>query len=244
METRRGDPSSRRRLETRLLVKTGNDNYGLTYKWREDQSDADLVVEAGLDETLSIDASGAAKSQVWRYPSRNECRICHNSSTGHVLGFNAAQLNRPGKYGEETLNQIVALGGAGFFRGRNLPGVTKLPALSRSDDTAQTLDWRVRSYLAANCSYCHRPGGAGLGNFDARLATVAGSAGWENVALINNAGDAANRLVAPGDPTHSMLLLRIKGQGVPKMPPLGTSEIDPEGVRLLTEWILQFARTQ
>ncbi len=30
-----------RRLETRFLVKKATDIYGLTYKWRDDQTDAD-----------------------------------------------------------------------------------------------------------------------------------------------------------------------------------------------------------
>ncbi len=53
IETTRGTPATRRKLETRFLVKTATEVYGLSYKWRADQSDADLVAEAGLTEAIA-----------------------------------------------------------------------------------------------------------------------------------------------------------------------------------------------
>jgi hypothetical protein len=85
-----------RRLETRLLIvdATGKGGYGLTYKWRPDNSNADLVDEKGLDETLSVaTADGSPGKQVWHYPGRNECLACHTAYAGFVLGANTRQLN-------------------------------------------------------------------------------------------------------------------------------------------------------
>ena len=47
------NPATHKRLETRLLVKTATDVYGLSYKWRADQSDADLV-DGALTENVPI----------------------------------------------------------------------------------------------------------------------------------------------------------------------------------------------
>ncbi|MES2440045.1 MAG: Ig-like domain-containing protein [Verrucomicrobiota bacterium] len=48
------NPAVRKRLETRLLVKMANGgSYGATYKWRPDNSDADLM-DAGLTENIPI----------------------------------------------------------------------------------------------------------------------------------------------------------------------------------------------
>ncbi len=44
-ETERGNPATRKKLETRFLVKTDSGIYGLSYRWRADQTDADLVPE-------------------------------------------------------------------------------------------------------------------------------------------------------------------------------------------------------
>jgi hypothetical protein len=45
--------------------------------------------------------------------------------------------------------------------------------------------------------------------------------------------------VVPADTNHSMALKRIQGNGVPRMPPLATNELDPGAIQLLTDWITQ-----
>jgi hypothetical protein len=89
IDTTHGDASTRRRLETRFIIKTESELYGLTYKWRDDQSNADLVPEEGLSEIIL--ASNPA--QTWRYPSRSECMTCHTQTAGYALGSNYHQLN-------------------------------------------------------------------------------------------------------------------------------------------------------
>ena len=44
-------------------------------------------------------------------------------------------------------------------------------------------------------------------------------------------------LIAPGDPDRSVLLQRIGRRGQNQMPPLATSVVDEEAVRMLREWI-------
>jgi hypothetical protein len=45
------------------------------------------------------------------------------------------------------------------------------------------------------------------------------------------------RLVAPGHPERSVLLERMSHRGEGHMPPLATSLVDEEAVRLVKEWI-------
>ncbi len=236
IETRRGDPTSRKKLETRFLVKTTTDVYGLTYRWREDGSDADLVPEAGQDLTFAVEVNGQQGSQTWRFPSRNECRTCHTPVAGFALSFNTRQLNRTHMYGDVTGNLIGALSSAGYFS-TPVTGVNHLPAFAAANDQSQSLEARVRSYLAVNCVQCHQSGGAALGNWTARPEVRTDAAGIINGPLVNNGGNSANRFAVPGDAALSMILKRLKGEGVPRMPPLGSNEIDHGTIALLTDWI-------
>lgn len=239
IETTRGVPATRRKLETRFLVKTAADVYGLSYKWRADQTNADLVAEAGLTEAIA----SSSPAQTWRYPSRGECVNCHTQVGGHALSFNTAQLNRGRNYGAGMQNQIQALSDAGYFT-TPVAGVHGLPAFAAATDTSQSLEWRVRSYLAVNCVQCHQPGGAAQGNWNARSTTKTDVANLINGLLINDGGDAANRFVVPGDALHSMLLKRQQGNGVPRMPPLGTLERDLANEQLVSDWIASLASRQ
>lgn len=232
----RGDAGSRRKLETRFLVKTTTGVYGLSYKWRADGSDADLVQEAGLTESVA----SSSPSQTWRYPSRGECTTCHTASGGLALSFNTPQMNRVHEYGGVPQNQILALSAAGYFAAA-VSSVHGLPAFAKADDTAQSLEWRVRSYLSVNCVQCHQPGGASQGNWDARHTTSTAMANLINGTLVNNGGDAANRFVVPGDTAHSMLLKRQQGSGASRMPPLATNERDLANEQLVTHWLLSLA---
>ena len=240
IELERGNAASRKRLETRFLVKNASGAYGITYKWRPDNSNADLVGDAGLDETLSIVENGNTISQTWRYPSRGECMSCHTAASGYALSFNSVQLNRLFQYGAQQQNIISALSGANYFT-TPVTGIQTLKALAPTTDTTQSLEWRARSYLATNCSQCHQPGGV-PGNWDARISTATDAAGLINGLLTNTGGNPAHRFIVPGDLNLSMVLKRIRGDlGHARMPPIATSVVDQAGVDLMTAWITELA---
>lgn len=236
IDLERGNPATRRRLETRVLVKTATEIYGLSYKWENvgagTQANATLVAEDG--ESFPI--PGSNPPQTWRYPSQSECKACHTSVGGFALGFNTRQMNRSHPYGAVNQNQIAALSGAGYFSA-SVPNVANLPALARGDDANASLEWKVRSYLATNCAQCHQPNGTALGYWDGRPTTATDTAGLINGLLVNPFGDSANRVIAKGDTGHSMLLKRMQGIGVPRMPPVATNERDLVGEQLLIDWI-------
>jgi glucose/arabinose dehydrogenase/mono/diheme cytochrome c family protein len=234
INTTRGNPATRRKLETRIIVKTATEIYGLTYKWRADQSDADLVPEQGLTELIPA----SSPAQTWRYPSRTECRVCHTDGGGLALSFNTPQLNRTHPYGTQTPHQIEAMMAAGYITPGTAPtAVATLPKYAAADDATSSLEWRVRSYLAVNCAQCHQPGGAAVGNWDARATTPTDAAQLINGLLVNDGGDPLHRWCIPGDTSRSMILKRLSGIGANRMPPLGTTERDLAAEQLLTEWI-------
>jgi uncharacterized repeat protein (TIGR03806 family) len=227
-----------RRIETRFLVKTASGVYGLSYQWRADQTDADLVASGGADVVYTVLVNGKPTNQTWRYPSRNDCLRCHASVAGFSLSFTTRQMNASHLYGSQTLNQIQALSDAGYFA-TPVSGVNNLVAYAKASDTTQNLEWRVRSYFATNCVQCHQPGGQAGTNWDARATTPTDQAQIINGMLLNTYGDPANRFVVPGDTSHSLALRRIEGAGVPRMPPLASNELDPDDIQLLTDWITQ-----
>lgn len=226
-----------RRLETRFLVKTQTGVYGVTYRWGDSLADAVLVPPEGLDEPIAIRDGGVIRTQVWRYPSQSECVACHNPTAGDALGFNTAQLNRAGPVAfANGKNQVQALSDAGYFQ-TTVSNIHTLPVLVDLSDETASREFRVRSYLAVNCSFCHQPGGSAYGSLDARASTPLWEAGLIDAPLFNSRGDLANRVIAPGAPQHSMLLTRISELGADRMPPIASRELDLQAIDLLRAWI-------
>lgn len=227
-----------KRLETRVLMKTTDGVYGLTYKWRADNSDADLVSANG--ETSLIPNSG----QSWRYPSRGECLNCHTAAAGYALSFNTAQLNGKTTFTGNLSSHIEVLAQTGYMTGYTGTSTRYLPALSTA--TTQSLEWRVRSYLEVNCAPCHQPGGGAQGNWDARHSSPTALSQIINGMLVNQGSDPASRVLVPGDAEHSMLLKRMQGQAgsLTRMPPVGSIARDSEGEALIAAWIEELAGYQ
>ncbi len=238
LEITNGVPASRRRLETRLLVSNPSGGYGVTYRWTTPPTNAVLVAEAGEDEVITTytAAGQVAGTQTWRYPARAECLICHTPAGGFALGFNSAQLNRDYDYSGTVTNQIEALSLAGYFS-NTVSNRHLLPALAHATNELVSREFRVRSYLAANCVQCHQPAGPAQALWDARISTPGYENGIINGALNNIAGNPANRVIVPGSLSNSILYQRIANLGPGHMPPLATSVVNTQAVTLLAAWI-------
>ena len=241
------DSTQTRRIETRFFIKTDEGGYGLTYRWRPDQSDADLVSDAGLDTTFPVEDSGTLISQLWHYPARVECMTCHNPSAGFALGFSTRQLNVPVSVGSSgTVNQLLGLTGLGVFS-PGFSSVAGLPRLSRPLDESVPLEHRFKSYTDANCAYCHHAGGPGRGDWDGRFEVPLADSGIVNGAVTGDLGITNAFVVAPGDPARSILYRRIADMAGPQqpaeyhMPPLSTHQRYDAGVQLVSRWITSLA---
>jgi len=219
---------ARKRLETRLLVRNADGAvYGVTYKWRDDNSDADLLPGA-LNEDINITtSSGATRVQTWSYPSRSQCLFCHNSAPNYVLGVKTHQLNGDFTYPEtgRTDNQVRTFAHLGLLN--PTPNEADIPTFLKSvavTDTSATVQHRMRSWIDANCSHCHRPGGPGPG-YDGRLYTP-----LESQNLINN-------YVRFRDTAGSELYQRDNALDGTKMPPLAKNLVHEAAMANLRQWI-------
>jgi mono/diheme cytochrome c family protein len=115
----------------------------------------------------------------------------------------------------------------------DLPTFEKLAA---TGDSTRSVEDRARSYLDANCSHCHQPGGT-VANFDARYDTPLDAQALVDGPVLIDQGIDRPRVISPHDIWRSIAYMRIDTVGDIKMPPLARETIDQKGVRLLGEWI-------
>jgi len=232
------NPKILRRLETRLLIRdTSGAVYGASYKWRADNSDADLVT-AGTNEIISIKTAAGTRTQRWFFPGRQDCLTCHTPVSGGVLGVKTRQLNGDFKYPNGvTDNQLRVWNHLGFFDApldeKKIYRLSKLVAIT---DPHASLNLKIRSYLDANCAQCHRPGGAEA-FFDARFDTPLKLQNIVNGPVGNQMGIPGAKVVVPGDANKSMLFHRISIVGENQMPPLAKNVVDEKAVAIFTKWI-------
>lgn len=246
LPTNRQDLATARRLETRLLMRTTNGVYGVSYRWDADGHDATLVPSDGATEAIPVLDDGLVKTQLWRFPGRFECLLCHNTTAGYPLGFRTDQLNHITRGPTGSTNQLQQLIAAGFVAGAP-GGINLLPRLAPVDDEHWTRDWRVRSYLSANCVQCHEPTGPTWASWDARWQTPLANSGLifgvaavqiDESGNVDHNGLGETALVRPGDAHKSSLFQRLIRQPEPlHMPPLGTSELNHDAIHLVGAWI-------
>jgi uncharacterized repeat protein (TIGR03806 family) len=231
------------RLETRFLVRqSGGGVYGVSYRWRNDMPEAELVANAQTSK-ITIKTADGERTQTWYYPSPLDCLTCHTPNAGDVLGVKTRQLNGQFKYAASgvTDNQLRTWNYLGLF---DPPlddvALAKLPALVRVDDAAAPLEHRVRSYLDANCSQCHRPNGA-AGYFDARFDTPLADQGLIHGRLAKTMDIAGAEVICPGDVSKSALYQRVHITGELQMPPLTRNLVDQDALDVLGDWINSLA---
>ena len=201
--------------------------YGVTYKWRADNSDADLLPD-GLEENIAItNSSGAVRVQKWTYPSRFDCLYCHNPPANYVLGLKTHQLNGDFVYPAtgRTDNQLRTFAHLGLLN--PAPSETAIPTYLKSvavGNPGAPVQHRMRSWIDANCSQCHRPGGYGPG-YDARFYTPLAS---QNL---------INTYVKFRDIAGSLLHQRDSALDRFKMPPVAKNVVHEAAMTNLRQWI-------
>ncbi len=252
------------RIETRMLVRQDGQWYGYSYEWNEEQTDATLVDAAGKNVDLKLASERTdfgTKTLNWRYPSRSDCMVCHTRAANYVLGLSVLQLNRSVTRANDEVSQLDHFVSLGLFRAHDkhdkkeketasqvaddarkfeLPSsASDLPRLVDPADESMALETRARSYLHSNCAHCHVMAGGGNSRFSVAFDSSLSATGLVNELPAHDTyGITDARLVVPKDPLRSLLLHRIANRGRGQMPPLASSVIDEQAVKLLTDWIV------
>lgn len=222
-----------RRLETQLLHRYEDDWRAYNYVWNEEQTDAFLQDDQATQRKITIVDStspSGLRNQTWRHASRSECLLCHIWAGGSVHGFWPQQLSTQFA-GRDQLERLTA---RGLFKHE----IPKVSALAAVHDTSQPLTARARSYLALNCSTCHRKQGGGTANFNFDLTQSLGENGFVDASPAQGGfGISEPRVVASGDPLRSVLIYRMLKSGPGHMPQFGSQVVDSRGIQLLRQWI-------
>ncbi|MEW6756391.1 MAG: PQQ-dependent sugar dehydrogenase [Candidatus Latescibacterota bacterium] len=241
LELEERNPASRRIVETRLLVRRQNEEVwdGFSYRWNDEGTDAELLSDSAVDTFTVVDPlSGESRPQEHYFPTRAECNVCHTRAAGYVLGVRTAQLNQTRDYDGTPDNQLRALNHIGVFAQDIGEDYTAFPRLPDPADSTTSLALRARSYLDANCSQCHLPGGTGRVEMDLRYATPLEQTGLVDVApLLGDMGVPGAMRLKPGTAAESVLYLRMLDLGAGRMPPLASHRVDEQGAGLIARWI-------
>jgi hypothetical protein len=238
---------SGRKVETRMLWKTGGEWVFATYVWNDAQTDAVLGSADGVPAVVEI-APGKAHS----VPSTEDCRACHVTNRPEVLGFSALQLSADrdplAPHAEPLETEMVTLRtlvDEDLLRPRRPELVSRPPRIAADDPRTRA----VLGVLSANCGNCHNADSS-IANLGLLLRQPAYGTRAQVAAsverLLRRTGKwqvpgstpDTSVFVAPGAPERSGLLVRMRSRRpTTQMPPLGTVIPDHDGIELVTSWI-------
>jgi hypothetical protein len=226
-------------VETRLFVHFDAANWvGYSYQWNEAQTEATVVG----DERVEVMFNTGSRTVTWHIPSRTDCTTCHTPTGGNTLGPETAQMNRVAA----GTNQIDRLKTLGLFE--TAPPSPYKAALANPTGTAGSVEDRARSYLHANCAFCHRPDDPNHWSIDFRRDVPFKDTNTCGVSPEKgNQGVPTSRLITPGQPGQSLVVLRMMAPADDdagkhgRMPKIASYVIDQSAVTLISDWITSIA---
>ncbi|WP_324025967.1 PQQ-dependent sugar dehydrogenase [Maribacter sp. BPC-D8] len=245
------NPEVTKKIETRFSIKNSDDNWTfLSYKWNSTQTEANLVnMTTGGDEPIVItEINGGTRTEIWRFPSTNECLNCHNDASQGTLGPRTRYLNSEFDYSTHAMNgvqanQLVTLSHLGILD-RTITDVDTPNFITHSsiDDNNANIEDKARSYLDLNCAYCHQPANGIRAEFDLRLFNSLEETGLLTAGVGETVEEIGSdqKIIYPGDASKSQIFHRANSvDSGTMMPPLAKNQIDEKGVALLQQWINQ-----
>jgi hypothetical protein len=147
-----------------------------------------------------------------------------------VLGFRPEQLDRTEPGGANQLDRLERLG---LFRRAPVRG----SAFPDWETAPKDLGSSVRAYLDANCAFCHRPGAPGNSRIDLRAELPLPATHLLEPPGQGDLGVQGARLLLPGDPARSLLLLRMRRTDEKGMPNLSHDRVDELAAGRIADWI-------
>jgi uncharacterized repeat protein (TIGR03806 family) len=223
-------------VETRLFVHRDTRKwYGYSYQWNDAQTEATIVP----DEARTVMFDTGQRTVSWTYPSRYDCGLCHNRPGGFVLGPETRQLNRV-LGGENLLDKLerLAVFDAPLPKPYLAPLVTPYESPEGKPPVGTTADELARSYMHANCSFCHRADG-NPGTLDLRYGVPLANMSACNVQpQKGGAGLTTYSILTPGKPEESVMWARVQTlDDKNRMPQIATYVVDEQGLKLISDWI-------
>jgi uncharacterized repeat protein (TIGR03806 family) len=211
-------------------------------------------------------APDGRRERAYRVNSRAECVLCHNPwverkttifgvQSASPLGVNTAQLHRNVDHRSGPINQLTAWHEIGLLGWRSdlgnvmtrlqrsgflgwIPALPDEPGLVDPYDESADLGRRARSYLQTNCSHCHQFNAGGTANIALGFDVPLDKTQTVDVRPIQGTFQIAGaRIIAPGDPSRSVLYYRICKLGGGRMPRAGSTEVDVRATRMIHDWI-------
>ncbi|MGB0645678.1 MAG: hypothetical protein ACPGQS_00810 [Bradymonadia bacterium] len=229
-----------RPIETRLLIKEGDDWKGHTYIWNADLSNATRKVSGSRLNLAFTNESGDEETQEYIVPNTNQCKDCHElNHVSRPLGFVSRQLDREVARENSTVSQLAWLNEQDVFE----PALNPLETGHLVDPFGDApLVERARSYLDANCAHCHRDGGNGGPSGLVLLASETRPRAYGvckgPVAAGDGTGGHYNDIL-PGHPDQSIIVHRMKSTDPEiKMPEIPNRLPHEAGIELISDWIL------
>jgi uncharacterized repeat protein (TIGR03806 family) len=235
-------------IETRLMIRKSDGWKFYEYIWRDDQTEADLVVGEdftnGSSKTITFKKpNNEIVTTDYRIPSDAECFACHKKNEiATPIGIKPQNLNHNFTYGEGSKNQLQKMVDQGYL--------TSFPSsiVSTVDyhDTTKSLELRARSYLDINCAHCHQE--QARCDYRALRLEFSETTNPTNIGICVTAAEEISptlqRLITPGIPGKSVLHYRISiNDESERMPLLGRTIVHDEGVSLIEEWISSLTQT-
>ena len=232
-------PSNNARIiETRLMIKRDTGWVFAEYVWNDEQTEAYLQM-GGSTTAVSFKHNGITQNINYEIPSESQCATCHNSGDQPLpIGTKPQNLNNSYLYADGSKNQLTKWIEKGFLTD-NLPA--NINSVIDYNDTSKDLNLRARSYFDINCAHCHHEDGSAYYvdlRFGFSQSTDLSNLGVYQAAGIPVPGVSHGLIVAPNNAAESSLYYMM-GTNNPaiKMPRLGRTIVDQEGLALVEAWI-------
>jgi uncharacterized repeat protein (TIGR03806 family) len=221
-------------VETRLFVHFDAATWvGYSYQWNEAQTEATVLP----DVRKQVSFNTGKRMVDWHYPSRLDCMTCHNPQNGSTIGPETMQMNRV-VGGKDQIDTWQAMGLFDAAPAKLKPLVLPYAGQLGTPPATATVEDRARSYLHANCAFCHRPDGDFM-PLDMRLGTAFKDMGLCNVMPTKGDMGVIGALnIVPAMPDKSIVYLRMTSTDSQlRMPRIATFHVDDLGSKLISDWI-------
>ena len=240
--TKSGKPNL---IETRLLIHRKEGWVAVPYIWDADQKAARLD-RRGEIRPMTIEAGPFAGVKInYQIPGQDRCVMCHGQTQGFTpLGLKARFLNFEWSNGAEKPKNILADWKAqGVFSNPPID-LEKAPAIKFTGRDAEAIESRAKAYLDMNCSHCHSPHGKALNTalyLEYTRPFKNQNFGYCKPPVAAGPGTGSNSYaIQPSSAKRSILAFRMRSTHLAlRMPALGRSVPDQEGISWVEEWINQ-----